>query len=316
MKQMILSALALSAIVAPAMAAEWSTDLPSALTKAAAEKKDVLVLFTGSDWCPPCKALKANILDKPEFEAYAKDKFVLVEIDLPRQKQLPEGLLVKNRELSEKYQVQGFPTMLVMNPEGIVTAGFIGGKSSLDEAKKGLTPSPAVATALTTAASATGTAKAKALYDAYNALLPEDLRGSNVALMEQIKALDPEDTLGLKKAAAAEAAAKAEMQRIQQALMACGTDFAKARTLIDTELAKPNITPAIQSMLLEAKVSVCMILAETEADIKEMGAIFEKLAELNPSSATQIKAFAAQLTADPAAALARSKQMRESMQKK
>ncbi len=315
MKQMILSALALSAIVAPAMAAEWSTDLPSALTKAAAEKKDVLVLFTGSDWCPPCKALKANILDKPEFEAYAKDKFVLVEIDLPRQKQLPEGLLVKNRELAKKYQVQGYPTMLVMNPEGTVTAGFIGGRPSLDAAKDALTPSPAVATALTAAASATGTAKAKALYDAYNAI-PEDFRGSNVALMEQIKALDPEDTLGLKKAAEAEAAAKVEMQRIQQALLACGTDFAKARTLIDTELAKPNLAPAIQSMLLEAKVSVCMILAETEADIVEMGAIFEKLAELNPSSAGQIKAFAAQLTADPAAALARSKQMRESMQKK
>ncbi len=310
---MIISSLALTAIVAPAMAAEWSTDLPSALTQAAAEKKDVLVLFTGSDWCPPCKALKANILDKPEFDAYAKDKLVLVEIDLPRQKQLPEGLLEKNRELSKKYQVQGFPTMLVMNPEGTVVAGFVGARPSIEATKEGLTPSATVTAALTAAESATGTAKAKALYDAYNAL-SEDIRKSNVALIEQIKALDPEDTLGLAEAAAAEAAIKAEMQRIQESLMACGSDFTAARKFVEEELAKPNLTPSIQIMLLEMKLNVAMLLAETEEDIKALAPIFDELAEANPSSATQIKEAEVKIMNDPSSVLSHSKEMRANMQ--
>ena len=39
----------LAAIVVPAFAAEWMTDIEAAKTKAAAENKAVLVDFTGSD---------------------------------------------------------------------------------------------------------------------------------------------------------------------------------------------------------------------------------------------------------------------------
>ena len=46
-----------------------------------AEKKMVLMDFTGSDWCPPCKALEKNVLSSPAFEAFAKENLVLVQVD-------------------------------------------------------------------------------------------------------------------------------------------------------------------------------------------------------------------------------------------
>jgi thiol:disulfide interchange protein len=55
----------------------WSTDLPKALEQAKAEKKAVLMDFTGSDWCPPCKALHKNVLVSKEFEDYAEKNRVI-----------------------------------------------------------------------------------------------------------------------------------------------------------------------------------------------------------------------------------------------
>ena len=70
---------------ASAAESQWTTDLAKAQAKAKAEKKMVLVDFTGSDWCPPCKALHNNILTSEEFVKYAKDNLVLVEVDFPQQ---------------------------------------------------------------------------------------------------------------------------------------------------------------------------------------------------------------------------------------
>ncbi len=99
---------------------EWMTDLTAAQTKAKAENKLVLVDFTGSDWCPPCKALHKNVLTAPEFTAYAKTNLVLVEVDFPRSKQQSKELKEANKALAAKYKVTGYPTVIVMNGDGRV----------------------------------------------------------------------------------------------------------------------------------------------------------------------------------------------------
>lgn len=99
-------------------AAEWLTDLPKALDKAKAEKKMVLMDFTGSDWCPPCKALHKTVLTSKEFEAYAETNLVLVEVDFPNSKPQTEELKAANKALSKKYEIEGFPTVIVLNGEG------------------------------------------------------------------------------------------------------------------------------------------------------------------------------------------------------
>ncbi|HVI71783.1 MAG TPA: thioredoxin family protein [Pyrinomonadaceae bacterium] len=107
-------------LAAQAFAADgtWMTDLPKAQAKAKAEKKMVLVDFTGSDWCPPCKALHKNVLSSPEFLSYAKDNLVLVEIDFPRTKTQAPELKKANKELAKKHDISGYPTVVVFDSNG------------------------------------------------------------------------------------------------------------------------------------------------------------------------------------------------------
>ena len=101
-----------------ANAAEWLTDLPKALAQAKADKKMVFIDFTGSDWCPPCIALHKKILTSPEFEGYAKTNLVLVVVDFPQKMRQTEELKKANKELADKYKVEGFPTLIVLDSDG------------------------------------------------------------------------------------------------------------------------------------------------------------------------------------------------------
>jgi thiol:disulfide interchange protein len=93
----------------------WSTDLAKAFEKAKAEKKCVLVEFTGSDWCPPCIAMRKNVFSKKEFMTAAAKKYILVELDFPKG---DKDLAEKNQPLAEKYKIEGFPTVILFTPEG------------------------------------------------------------------------------------------------------------------------------------------------------------------------------------------------------
>ena len=117
MKKLVLTAL-LCCLGTMAYAEEWLTDLPKALAQAKAEKKRVFMDFTGSDWCPPCIALHDRVLTKPEFEAYAKTNFVLVVVDFPEKKPQSEAVSKANEALKNKYQVDGFPTIIITDADG------------------------------------------------------------------------------------------------------------------------------------------------------------------------------------------------------
>lgn len=99
-------------------AAEWMTDLPKAQAKAKAEKKMVLMDFTGSDWCGWCIKFKEEVLSKPEFTQYADKNLVLVELDFPRKKPQAAGEKTANQTLKAKYDVQGFPTLILLDSDG------------------------------------------------------------------------------------------------------------------------------------------------------------------------------------------------------
>lgn len=118
MKRVILITLAAVWTVMQVSASEWLTDLPKALDKAKADKKMVFMDFTGSDWCPPCQALHKTVLTSAEFEKFAKDNLILVEVDFPQGTEQTEELKASNKELAKKYEVEGFPTVIVLNAQG------------------------------------------------------------------------------------------------------------------------------------------------------------------------------------------------------
>lgn len=97
---------------------QWMTDLPAAQKKAKEEKKLVLMDFTGSDWCGWCIKLNKEVFNTKEFEDYAKDNLVLVELDFPSKKKQSAELKKANTALKEKYGANGFPTIVVLNSEG------------------------------------------------------------------------------------------------------------------------------------------------------------------------------------------------------
>ena len=97
---------------------DWQTDLPKAQAQAKKEGKIVLLDFTGSDWCGWCKKLHAEVFSKSEFEEYAKKNLVLVTVDFPRFKKLSDDQQKANNALQEKYKIEGYPTIIVLDAEG------------------------------------------------------------------------------------------------------------------------------------------------------------------------------------------------------
>lgn len=120
---------------------EWLTDVPAALQKAKAENKIVLLDFTGSDWCGWCKKLKADVFQKPEFVAFAKANLVMVELDYPRSTPQSDALKEANAALAKQYNIDGYPTLILLNGAGEQldkTVGFMtdGLPAYLDRYKK------------------------------------------------------------------------------------------------------------------------------------------------------------------------------------
>lgn len=96
----------------------WLDDYKKAQEEATATNKFLLVDFTGSDWCGWCRKFDKEVLSQPQFKDYARENLVLLEVDFPRAKPQSVELKKQNLELAQQYQVQGFPTIVVLNGNG------------------------------------------------------------------------------------------------------------------------------------------------------------------------------------------------------
>jgi thioredoxin-related protein len=96
----------------------WQTDLPKAQAAAKAQKRMVLLDFTGSDWCGWCIKLHKEVFSTPEFAQYAGKSLVLVEVDFPRKKVLNAEQKKANEALAAKYKIEGYPTLIILDSEG------------------------------------------------------------------------------------------------------------------------------------------------------------------------------------------------------
>jgi protein disulfide-isomerase len=101
---------------------EWSTDFEAARKAAAERNLPILANFAGSDWCGWCIKLQKEVFSKKEFGEYANDNVVLFLADFPSRKKQSAKTKSQNKGLAEKYQVKGFPTVLLLNAKGDVLA--------------------------------------------------------------------------------------------------------------------------------------------------------------------------------------------------
>ena len=119
MKRIILiTTLICASLLARAEELKWLTDAKKAQEQAKAEKKLVMLDFTGSDWCGWGIKLHNEVFSKSEFADYAKKNLVLVEVDFPRRKKLSAEQEKANFALQDKYKVEAYPTIIVLNGDG------------------------------------------------------------------------------------------------------------------------------------------------------------------------------------------------------
>lgn len=102
-------------------------DFDKALEAAKKEGKVLMLEFTGSDWCPPCKMLHKFVLNTEEFAKYAKDKLKVVVADFTRfGEPKDKAHAQKYKELAEKYNLRAFPTIIFIDPNSDKTEVMIG----------------------------------------------------------------------------------------------------------------------------------------------------------------------------------------------
>lgn len=260
--------LSMAALVAPAMGAEWVTDFEEAKAKAAAEGKAILINFTGSDWCGYCIRMKGAVLDTPEFENYAADKFVLLEIDIPRRKQVDADVMAARRELCRRYDVSGFPTFAVVSETGEVLGGFSGGRPDVESTKIFLDNALVRRQMLADARKLEGVDRAKAIMEVYQDF-PKNFSKAAAALREEAMKYDPADETGLMQVAAAEDQMRALTDELSQHFR----DYKAMTEIYDAYIAKAH--PLNKERIMERKrdavvfpcVNVMLLNAETEEDI-------------------------------------------------
>jgi len=203
MKTPIIAVLSAVALAASSLAAEgWLVDFEKAKAQAAAEKKDLLLDFTGSDWCSWCIRLRKEVFEEEAFKKVAPGQFILVELDFPQDtSKQPEAVRKQNEALREAFGIEGYPSIVLADASGRPYAqtgyqkgGGLAYLKHLDELRGKVKLRDA---SFKRAEGAAGLEKAKALQEGL-AELPEGLVAAHYkSTLQEIRALDPADTLGM-----------------------------------------------------------------------------------------------------------------------
>ena len=115
----IAAVFAMTAVAATSTPQGFTDNLDEALKRAKANKRYVVAVFSGSDWCSWCKKLEKEILSTEAFRKGAVGRYELVYIDNPRDKDvLSEHAKKNNNRLTNKYGVRGFPSVLILDGDG------------------------------------------------------------------------------------------------------------------------------------------------------------------------------------------------------
>ncbi len=93
----------------------WYVDIDEAYEISKKTGKPILANFTGSDWCGWCKRLVSSVFSKPDFQKWAEENVILLELDYPRRTKVPEDIRRQNQQLKNAFKITGFPTIWVFN---------------------------------------------------------------------------------------------------------------------------------------------------------------------------------------------------------
>ncbi len=283
----ILSLLVLLVPLAFSAEGPWMTDFEAAKAKAKAEGKDLLIDFTGSDWCHWCVKLKEEVFDHDSFVSGASKSFIFVELDFPRKKELDPKLKAQNEKLRDQFKIEGYPTIILANHEGVEYArtGYqAGGPTKYIEHLEGHREQKAAREALfKDAMAATGDEKAQKLSALLDSLIKDRISAGQKEIADEIKKLDPED----KKGYLDNYKFHQNMMVVQKQLNTDGN--------LDTALATlANIVKTNTNKAHQQKVYLFMaeIYNRGKKDQEQTLAHYKKAADADPESETSKQIYA------------------------
>jgi thioredoxin-related protein len=251
----------------------WTSDFEAAKKLAVDGKKNMLLEFTGSDWCPPCKLLNKEVFSQAAFEAGVKDKLVLVKLDFPKDKsKLSEATITQNKLLQKKYSISGYPTILIIDEQGkpFAKTGYRpgGAEAYVTHIDELLAVRAKRDAAFTEADKLTGVEKAKALIGAIEAMeLDEaDVTSFYSDQIAAIKAADPKDESGYMKGIESKAKFKELQDQINK--LASKQNFDGIMTLIDETLAAGTYEGELKQQTMIFKAMTFMQLKKPQDALK------------------------------------------------
>ncbi len=265
MKPLITAATAMMAIHCSTMAYAaddlWTSDFEAAKKEAATSKKSLIMDFTGSDWCGFCIALDKEVFSQDEFKSFAKENFVPVVLDFPRDtSKLSKETIEQNEKLQQTYGIQGYPTILLTDEEGkpFASTGYRkgGAEPYVKHLKELIASREKRDAAFKKADDAKGVDKAKALVEGIQSMeLSDELVNQFYKpQIEAIAAADPDDETGFVK----EQKTKENFVEFQNELNEAARkgDLDEAHKVVDQALKEEKFTKddTQQVMLIRAMI--------------------------------------------------------------
>lgn len=272
----------------------WTENFTEAKASAEKESKDLLLEFTGSDWCPYCVKLHKEVFETSDFKSKAPKEFVLVELDFPQGKKQEESIKSQNQGLQEKYGIDGFPTVLLTDPSGVPYAklGYGPETATMTDHMIDLRKRKATRDDLFSRAKvATGAEKARLLDQAITGLGRDEFVTNFDDVLDQIVTADADNKAGLK----AKYGTRVELRPIIKVAEGGDVDGAigKLETILkekDAPAARKQEVLYMKAILLQFKQdrdgSIATLKDAEKADPnsdrgKEIGGILKEIAKNN-----------------------------------
>lgn len=238
--------------------------------------------------------LRAEVLSRPEFISEAKKSYVLLAIDLPRKTKLPEALQKQNQTIVERFAVQGFPTVYLLDAKGrpySLTGYLPGGPEKYLESLQKLQGNKKIRDGvLTRADKAAGLEQAKILDEVLSKLQDSGLLIGYEDLVDKILSADKENKEGL---------------QFKYRFYAVGNDFAAGKfggviLKVDALLTEFPLEGEVKQRLLHMKAAAQEATQDVAGALKSL----EAALAANPESedAKEIKTGIAELKKSEAAA--------------
>ena len=98
-------------------AINWTKNYSDAVELSQNTSKPILILFTGTNWCPACMKLEREVIRNSEFIQGVGEKFIFLKAEFP---DYSESGMVNSpyKPLFARYKVDVFPTIVVVDALG------------------------------------------------------------------------------------------------------------------------------------------------------------------------------------------------------